>query len=85
MAVDADLLIGDPSLTLNEGVILPWNQGGKGLYSYFQRLLEGLARDLDFSLDTPWGELPEEVQRRDPATATTSRSRCSGATATAAR
>ena len=35
--------IGDPSLTLNEGVILPWNQAGKGMYSYFQRLLEGLV------------------------------------------
>jgi excinuclease ABC subunit A len=62
MAVDADLLIGDPSLTLNEGVILPWNQGGKGLYSYFSRLLEGLARDLHFDLDTPWAELSDEVR-----------------------
>src|SRR5690606_34469150 len=62
MAVESDLLIGDPALTLNEGVILPWNQGGKSLYGYFQRLLEGLARDLDFDLDTPWGELPERVR-----------------------
>jgi excinuclease ABC subunit A len=62
MAVDGDLLVGDPELSLNEGVILPWNQGGKGLYSYFQRLLQGLARDLDFSLDTPWGELSDEVR-----------------------
>ncbi|GMA97069.1 UvrABC system protein A [Pseudolysinimonas kribbensis] len=62
MAVDADLLIGDPSLTLNEGVILPWNQGGKGLYSYFSRLLEGLARDLHFDLDTPWSDLSDEVR-----------------------
>ncbi|TPX04558.1 excinuclease ABC subunit A, partial [Schumannella luteola] len=62
MAVDIDLVVGDPELSLNEGVILPWNQGGKGLYSYFQRLLQGLARDLDFSLDTPWGELPDEVR-----------------------
>jgi len=62
MAVDADLLIGDPALTLNEGAILPWNQGGKGMYSYFQRLVEGLARDLDFDLDTPWRELPEPVR-----------------------
>jgi len=47
----------------NEGVILPSNQAGKGMYSYFQRLLEGLARDLNFSLDVPWRELPEEVQQ----------------------
>ena len=63
MAVDADLLVGDPELTLNEGVILPWNQAGKGMYSYFQRLLEGLSRDLHFSLDVPWRELPDEVQQ----------------------
>jgi len=62
MAVDGELLIGDPSLTLNEGVVLPWNQGGKGMYSYFQRLLEGLGRDLNFDLDTPWGKLKPEVQ-----------------------
>ncbi|WBU38612.1 excinuclease ABC subunit UvrA [Homoserinibacter sp. YIM 151385] len=62
MAVDTDLLIGDPELSLNEGVILPWNQGGKGLYNYFQRLLEGLARDLGFSLDTPWQDLSDEVR-----------------------
>src|SRR5690606_20843604 len=62
MAVDIDLVVGDPDLTLNEGVILPWNQGGKGLYSYFQRLLQGLARDLDFDLDTPWKKLPDEVR-----------------------
>lgn len=63
MAVDDDLLIGDPSLSLNDGVILPWNQQGKGLYSYFQKLLAGLARDLGFSLDTPWGDLEESVQQ----------------------
>jgi excinuclease ABC subunit A len=63
MAVDQDLLVGDPSLSLNDGVILPWNQQGKGLYSYFQKLLAGLSRDLDFSLDTPWGELEESTQQ----------------------
>src|SRR3954454_6102396 len=43
MAVDADLLIADPSLNLREGAILPWVTSGKGLYHYFERLLEGLA------------------------------------------
>jgi excinuclease ABC subunit A len=61
MAVDGELLIGDSSLTLNEGVVMPWNQGGKGMYSYFQRLLEGLGRDMGFDLDTPWSKLGDEV------------------------
>jgi excinuclease ABC subunit A len=62
MSVDPELLLGDPSLSLAEGVILPWTQSGKGLYNYFQRLLEGLASDLGFSLDTPWDELPESAR-----------------------
>src|SRR5690554_1834538 len=62
MAVDSELLLGDPALSLADGVILPWTQSGKGLYNYFQRLLEGLARDLKFSLKTPWEDLSAEVQ-----------------------
>lgn len=63
MSVDSDLLIADPSVSLADGVILPWTNSGKGLFNYFEKLLDGLARDLDFSLDTPWGELSEEVQQ----------------------
>ena len=62
-AVDADLIIGDPDQTINGGVILPWSTQGKGLFHYFSRMLEGLADDLEFSLDTPWKKLPEEVQQ----------------------
>jgi len=63
MSVDSDLLLGDPELSLADGVILPWTQSGKGLYNYFQKLLEGLAGDLGFSLKTPWSDLPESVQQ----------------------
>ncbi|MGV8968822.1 MAG: excinuclease ABC subunit UvrA [Microbacteriaceae bacterium] len=62
MSVDADLLISDPDVSLADGVILPWTNSGKGLFNYFEKLLDGLARDLDFSLDTPWGELSDDVQ-----------------------
>jgi excinuclease ABC subunit A len=63
MSVDADLVIGDPDASINQGVILPWSTQGKGLFHYFSRMLEGLASDLEFSLDTPWNKLPEEVQQ----------------------
>lgn len=62
MSVDPELLLGDPSLSLSDGVILPWTQSGKGLYNYFQRLLQGLAGELGFSLETPWSELPEDAR-----------------------
>jgi len=62
MTVDTDLLIADDSVSIRDGAILPWTNSGKGVFNYFERLLEGLARDLDFSLDSPWGELPASVQ-----------------------
>jgi excinuclease ABC subunit A len=62
MSVDADLLIADNSVSLADGAILPWTNSGKGLFNYFEKLLDGLARDFDFSLDTPWGELSDDVR-----------------------
>ena len=62
MSVDSDLLLGDEELSIREGAILPWTTQGKGLFQYYERLLEGLARDLDFSLDTPWKKLHSDVR-----------------------
>ena len=62
MSVDTELLLGDEELSINQGVIVPWTTQGKGLYQYYERLLEGLAADLDFSLDTPWKKLHSSVQ-----------------------
>jgi excinuclease ABC subunit A len=62
MSVDEDLLLGDPDLSIAEGVVLPWTTQGKGLFQYYEKLLDGLARDLKFSLKTPWKKLPAEVR-----------------------
>ncbi|XKF89748.1 excinuclease ABC subunit UvrA [Microbacterium lacus] len=62
MSVDVDLMLGDEELSIREGVIIPWTTQGKGLFQYYERLLEGLAADLNFSLDTPWRDLRVDVQ-----------------------
>ncbi|WP_308491143.1 excinuclease ABC subunit UvrA [Microbacterium terrisoli] len=62
MSVDVDLMLGDEDLSIREGVIIPWTTQGKGLFQYYERLLEGLADDLGFSLDTPWRMLPIDVR-----------------------
>ncbi|MBK0421339.1 excinuclease ABC subunit UvrA [Leucobacter sp. CSA2] len=62
MSVDEDLVLGDPELSITEGVIVPWTSQGKSLYQYYEKLLNGLAADLDFTLDTPWEQLDEEVR-----------------------
>jgi excinuclease ABC subunit A len=63
MSVDENLLIGDDELSLADGVIIPWSSQGKSLYNYYEKLLNGLARDLDFDLNTPWRDLPDEIRQ----------------------
>ena len=53
--VDLDLIIPDDSISINEGAIAPWT--GAQSSDYFLRLLEALAKDLPFSLDTPWKKI----------------------------
>ena len=62
MSVDEALLLADDDLSIAEGVIVPWTTQGKGLFNYYEKLLDGLARDLGFSLKTPWRDLSEEVR-----------------------
>lgn len=62
MSVDEELVIGDESLSIAEGVIVPWSSQGKSLYQYYERLLVGLSRELDFSLDTPWQDLDSSIR-----------------------
>ncbi|MBF4604231.1 excinuclease ABC subunit UvrA [Curtobacterium sp. VKM Ac-2884] len=61
MSVDPDLVLGDPDASLRDGVLLPWT-GASGLYSYFEKLLAGLGKELGFTLDTPWSQLDASVQ-----------------------
>lgn len=63
MSVDAELVIGDPDASINEGVLLPWSTQGKGLFQYYQRMVEGLASEMEFTLDQPWNTLDEDVQQ----------------------
>lgn len=62
MAVDPDLVIGDSSASIQDGAIIPWSTQGKGLYNYFVRMLQGLSKELSFSLKTPWEDLDEDVR-----------------------
>ncbi len=63
MSVDEDLVLGDPELSIAEGVIVPWTSQGKSLYQYYEKLLVGLSDDLGFSLKSSWSDLPEAVQQ----------------------
>ena len=61
MEVDADLVVPDASLTLDEGAIAPWSGGH--VTDYFQRLVEALADELGFDTETPWSKLPAKARK----------------------
>ncbi|MEP6690070.1 MAG: excinuclease ABC subunit UvrA, partial [Gemmatimonadaceae bacterium] len=57
--VSADLILGDPSISILEGVILPWGEPS----GYLKKtILPALAKQGKFDLNTPWGELPVKVR-----------------------
>ena len=63
MEFDTDLIIPDKSLSINEGAItvMGWQSASKK-GSFTRAILEALAEEYQFSLDTPFEEYPEEIQ-----------------------
>ena len=57
LEVDEDLIIPDVQMPLGQGAIAPWSLG-VATSEYWNRLLEGLGNEMDFTLDTPWEKLP---------------------------
>ena len=55
LEVDEELIIPDDSISINDGAIAPW--AGSHSSEYFLRLLEALAGEMKFSLNTPWKKL----------------------------
>src|SRR5438094_5932457 len=58
--VNADLVLGDPSLSILEGVILPWGEPG----GYLRKvILPSLAGAFKFDLNAPWKDLPAAARK----------------------
>ena len=60
LEVDVDLVIPDDSLSINDGAIAPWSGGQSA--DYFLNLLEALANDVKFSMNTPWIKLSQKAK-----------------------
>ncbi|HKT61789.1 MAG TPA: excinuclease ABC subunit UvrA, partial [Gemmatimonadales bacterium] len=57
--VNADLVLGDPSISILEGVILPWGEPT----GYLRKVvLPTLAKAFKFDLNAPWGEHSASAQ-----------------------
>ncbi|WP_145118494.1 excinuclease ABC subunit UvrA [uncultured Sphingomonas sp.] len=58
---DEDLVVPNHALTIKKGAVVPWAKSNPPS-PYYMQVLGSLARAYDFSLDTPWADLPEEVR-----------------------
>src|SRR5204862_717485 len=59
MEIDPELVVPDPSLSINEGAILPWSSGAT---SYYEQIAQAIAERYEVDVDMPWEDLPEACQ-----------------------
>jgi len=57
--IDPELVVPDPTLSLAEGALQPWNKGFSG---YWRRLIRSVAKGRGIDIDTPWQELSRKDQ-----------------------
>ena len=59
--VSEQLILGDPSISILEGVVLPWGEPD----GYLKKvILPGLAKQFGFNPNTPWGQLSPDVREK---------------------
>ncbi len=59
MEIDPDLVLPDPTLSIAEGALAPWASSSS---NYYEQVTEAIAEHYGVDLDTPWEELPGEMQ-----------------------
>ena len=57
--IDPDLLVPDPTLSIDDGALVPWAVGGSGFY---ESVIQAIADRYEIPTDVPWQELTEEEQ-----------------------
>jgi excinuclease ABC subunit A len=57
--IDPTLVVGDPSLSVREGVLLPWTGSNS---KYYEQIIKAVAERYEIDVGAPWSSLPEEVR-----------------------
>jgi excinuclease ABC subunit A len=57
--IDPDLLVPDPSLSIEDGALVPWAVGGSGFY---ESVIQAIADRYEIPTDVPWQDLTREQQ-----------------------
>jgi excinuclease ABC subunit A len=59
MEIDPELIVPDPSLSLNEGALVPWSTSAS---NYYEQMTQAIADKWEVDMDTAWEDLLEEVR-----------------------
>ncbi len=59
---DADLIIPDTDKSLAQGAVVPWAKANKRMQSYYNGVLESMAKEYRVPMDKPYRDLPVEFQ-----------------------
>jgi excinuclease ABC subunit A len=60
LTVEPELVIGDPSCSVEEGVVLPWATGMQA--GYYRQLLRAVVEHAGADPSTPWEKLPQAAR-----------------------
>ncbi|MEE9383415.1 MAG: excinuclease ABC subunit UvrA, partial [Nannocystaceae bacterium] len=63
MEIDPDLIVPDPSLSINQGAIAPWSSAVERGQGWTYRIIEALSTACDVDLDVPWRKLGKRKQK----------------------
>jgi len=61
LSFDPELIVPNESLSIKNGAIVPWAKSNPPS-PYYMQVLSSLARHFDFSLETPWKDLPADIR-----------------------
>nr|MBA2580899.1 excinuclease ABC subunit UvrA [Thermoleophilaceae bacterium] len=60
MEIDPELVVPDPTLSLNQGAILPWSTSAS---NYYDQMTQAIVERYELDADKPWQDLPEQAQQ----------------------
>ena len=56
--IDPDLLVPDPSLSIDDGALVPWSVGGSS--GFYEAVIQAIADRYEIDTSKPWSELTDE-------------------------
>src|SRR5437870_2792134 len=60
--IDPDLLVPDPSLSIDDGALVPWSVGGSS--GFYEAVIQAIADRYEIDTSNPWSGLTEAEQDR---------------------